>query len=222
MATSNHRLGAAKAFTRWLVRDRRAPDNALAHLSAMNAKVDVRRERRTLDPAEFVALIEAARRGEAFRELSGPDRALLYMLAANTGLRANELASLTRASFNLEGDPPTVTVEAGYSKRRRRDVLPLRADLVVRLCPFLSTFDLKAPGLPQNRRKAKVDPHKGRRRRRRRDGGAAVAWHVGGTGGRHVAGRFGSGADEVAGGGQRRRGRAGAAGAIGMVDRRRL
>ncbi|HUY31452.1 MAG TPA: hypothetical protein VMV69_01630, partial [Pirellulales bacterium] len=63
VATSNHRQAAAKAFTRWLVRDRRAPDDALAHLSAMNAKLDVRRERRTLDPAEFVALIEAARRG---------------------------------------------------------------------------------------------------------------------------------------------------------------
>jgi len=63
---------------------------------------------------------------------------------------------LTRASFNLEGDPPTVTVEAGYSKRRRRDVLPLRADLVGRLCPFLSLFDCAAPSVPQNRRSAKV------------------------------------------------------------------
>jgi hypothetical protein len=69
---------------------------------------------------------------------------MLYLVSANTGLRANELASLTAASFDLEGDPATVTVEAGYSKRRRRDVLPLRADLAVLLCPFLTIFDSRA------------------------------------------------------------------------------
>lgn len=32
-------------------------------------------------------------------------------------------------SFDLDADPPTVTVEASYSKRRRRDVQPLRGDI---------------------------------------------------------------------------------------------
>lgn len=36
---------------------------------------------------------------------------------------------MTPESFDLDSDPATVTVEAAYSKRRRRDVLPLRADL---------------------------------------------------------------------------------------------
>ncbi len=65
--------------------------------------------------------------------LSGPHRALCYRLALTTGLRRNEIRSLAWASFDLGSDEPTVTVEAGYSKRRRRDVLPLRADVATAL-----------------------------------------------------------------------------------------
>jgi Phage integrase family len=53
-------------------------------------------------------------------------------------LRANELRSLTRSSFSLEGDEPTVTVEAAYSKRRREDELPLRPETVCLLRTHLA------------------------------------------------------------------------------------
>jgi integrase/recombinase XerD len=135
--TSNAYLTAVKAFTRWLVRDRRAADDPLAHLSALNVKLDVRRERRTLEPTQISKLIAAARDGEPFRELSGQDRAMLYRLALTSGLRASELASLTKRSFDLDADPPTVAVEAAYSKHRRRDVLPLRADVAELLRVYL-------------------------------------------------------------------------------------
>ena len=111
---------AIKGFCRWLTRDRRTADNPLAHLSGLNADTDRRHERRTLSPDEFAALVEAARQGEPFRELSGQDRATLYLTAAYTGFRESELASLTPDSFDFDFDPATVTVEAGYSKRRRR------------------------------------------------------------------------------------------------------
>ena len=52
-------------------------------------------------------------------------RATLYHLAAETGLRASELWSLTAASFSLDACPPTVTVQAAYTKNRRRDTLCL-------------------------------------------------------------------------------------------------
>jgi len=51
------------------------------------------------------------------------------MIAAGTGFRANELRTLTPEAFDLNADPPTITIEAGYSKHRRRDVQPIRADL---------------------------------------------------------------------------------------------
>ncbi len=62
---------------------------------------------------------------------------MLYLVAASTGLRAGELHSLTDASFNLNSTPPTVTVAAGDSKQKERDVVPLRADLVPLLRSWL-------------------------------------------------------------------------------------
>ncbi len=66
---------------------------------------------------------------------------MLYRLATMTGLRASELASLTPASFDLAADTPTITLEAGYSKHRREDVLPLHSDLAARLRQWLTALD---------------------------------------------------------------------------------
>jgi len=137
--TSNAYLVAIKGFTRWMVRDRRALEDALAHLSALNTKTDIRRERRTLEPEEIALLIKATRTGTDFRGLSGEDRAVLYHVAVTTGLRASELASLTSKSFDLSTSPPMVTVEAAYSKHRRQDSLPLRTDVADVLRRYLAT-----------------------------------------------------------------------------------
>lgn len=42
-------------------------------------------------------------------KISGPDRALLYRFAIETGLRANEIRLLTKASFRLDDKRPSVT-----------------------------------------------------------------------------------------------------------------
>ena len=136
--TSNYYLTAVKGFTRWLLRDRRAAQNPLAHLQALNAKTDRRRCRRTLSDAEFEALLSAARRGPTLRSLSGPDRAMLYLFAAYTGLRASELASLVPESFDFEADPAIVVVAAAYSKHRREDVLPLHPDVAAQVRQWLT------------------------------------------------------------------------------------
>jgi integrase len=135
IATSNYYLTAIRGFTRWLVRDGRAPNDPLAGLARMNPDSDVRVERRSLTPAEFTALFKAAVDGREYRGLTGPDRALLYLTAANTGLREGELASLTSGSFDFKA--LTVTVQAAYSKRRRKDVVPLRPELADRLRAWL-------------------------------------------------------------------------------------
>jgi excisionase family DNA binding protein len=127
--TSNHYLTAMKGFTRWLARERRIVADPLSHLSRMNADTDVRHPRRALREEVFARFVDATADGKAFRGLPGADRLVLYTLAANTGFRAGELGSLTPASFDLVTDPPTVTVAAGYSKHRRKDVQPLRPDV---------------------------------------------------------------------------------------------
>ncbi len=73
---------------------------------------------------------------------------MLYRVALETGLRWSELRSLTPASFSLNKVPPTVRVEAGYSKHRREDVLPLRPETARDLLVYLSNKLPMAPAFP--------------------------------------------------------------------------
>ena len=143
-ATSNHYVTSVKSFGNWLFKDRRHPDNPFGHLTKVNARVDVRVVRRALNQEELAALVASTENGASFRDLSGDDKAMLYLMAAFTGLRASELASLTTQSLNFRCDPPTLTVEAACSKHRREDVLPLHAGLAVRLRQWLQERSRRA------------------------------------------------------------------------------
>ncbi len=137
--TFNFYLQAIKQFCRWMVRDRRASESPVAHLGGVNVKTDRRHDRRALSADELRRLLRAALQGCTLWEMSGPERAMLYRVAMETGLRAGELASLTRASFKLNGQAPTVTVDAAYSNHRREDILPLRPNLADELRSYLAT-----------------------------------------------------------------------------------
>jgi len=153
--TSNHYLRAIKQFTRWLVRDRRAGDDALAHVAMLNVSTDRRHDRRPLSESELAMILRAANGGPVVRRMRGPDRAMLYAVAAYTGLRASELASLTPESFDLDADPATVTVQAAYSKHRRQDILPLHASVLVLLRSWLAAKPKGQPVWPGNWAKGK-------------------------------------------------------------------
>ncbi len=127
--TSNYYLGAAKQFCRWMVQSQLASQSPLEHLRAVNAASDRKRTRRALSVDELRWLLTASHNGPEAFGLAGRERALLYWLAVETGLRANELRSLTRQSFQFGSKVATVTVEARSSKRRRRDELQLRPEL---------------------------------------------------------------------------------------------
>jgi len=142
-ATCNHYLTALKVFCRWMVREGRVGTSPVAYLRQLKGEADLKHERRALTLEELRRLLEATAKGPTRFGMSGPDRVMFYRMAAETGLRARELRSLTAESFDLNGRPPTVTVEAAYSKHRRRDVLPLRPELAVALRAYLTT---KAPG----------------------------------------------------------------------------
>ena len=146
--TYNHYLKAFKTFTRWLVRDRRTPFDPLAHLARLNEKVDRRHDRRPLSEEEFRRLVEAARAGKKIEGIKGPDRAMLYILAAWTGFRRGELGSLTLTSLRLDDDPPTATVAACCSKHRREDTQVLHPELVRQLKDWLATKKYSSPNMP--------------------------------------------------------------------------
>ncbi len=138
ITTSNYYLRDAKSFFRWLVDDGRGAFNPLQSLRPLNAEVEDHRERRCLLEEDFQAFLRAAAAGKVAGRLPGADRFMVYLVAGWTGFRAQELASLTPASFRLDGDAPSVVVEAGYSKHKREDVQPLREDLAGLLRDWLS------------------------------------------------------------------------------------
>lgn len=78
------------------------------------------------------------------------DRTMLYAVAMGTGFRVGELASLTPASFDLAAVPSTVTVQASYSKRRRRDTQPLPTDVAAALRGYLVGKPAGQPVWPGN------------------------------------------------------------------------
>lgn len=61
---------------------------------------------------------------------------MLYLTAAGTGFRANALANLTPADFDL--DTTTVTLPARFAKNRKTKVQPLPADVADALRAFLN------------------------------------------------------------------------------------
>ena len=163
--TFNAAVTAWRAFVRWCVRTNRLAANPLASIGARNVDNDRRRIRRDLAPEELARLIDMAvrtpvitvtkpvrtaggeRRSVTVR-MNYPDRAWAYRIAAGTGFRAGEVASLTPESFDLDAEPPTVTVEAAYSKRKRRDVQPIRGDLAEALRPWLASTPAGQPVCP--------------------------------------------------------------------------
>jgi Phage integrase family len=69
---------------------------------------------------------------------SGKERALLYRLAVETGLRRGGLARLTRQSFELDGVDSTILVKAGAKNKYKSDRrVPLRAETAKLLRDFL-------------------------------------------------------------------------------------
>jgi integrase len=136
--TYNHYLQAFAAFCNWCVQCDRLPRKPIAMLEPLNAEVDVRRKRRALNADEFAKLILSAREsGILVQRFDGETRARIYTISYLTGLRKNEIASLTPRSFDLTSEPRTLTIEAASSKHRKQDVLPLHPDLVACLSEWL-------------------------------------------------------------------------------------
>jgi integrase len=144
--TSNFYLQAVKQFCRWMVRDRRMGENPLAHLEASAARADRRHDRRELTEDELRRLLAAARQsGRAFRGLTGWERFHLYATACGTGFRASALASLTPESFDLDAEPPVVTLAARRNKSRVVKVQPLPPDVAGLLRGYLAGKPAGAP-----------------------------------------------------------------------------
>ncbi len=157
--TVNHYLQVVKSFLNWLTINEMLIRNPLLGMAKLNARLDRRHDRRALSEEEFSLLIRAAETGPPSWGLIGPDRAMLYVLAAWTGFRKGELGSLTLRNFKLDGEIKTVTIEASYSKRRREDTQILHPDLVEYLQDWLTQRNPKPDEIlfPISARTCKVE-----------------------------------------------------------------
>ena len=156
--TSNHHLRSARQFCKWAVATGLMTEDPLRSLKPLNVKVDRRRIRRAFPLKDLQALLEVTESGPDYKGLSGADRALIYRLAAETGLRLKEIASLRVPSFDLGCDTPTVTLRAEDSKHRKDDVIQLRASLAQRLrvaCSSKGRWDVVFP-MPKSLRAAEM------------------------------------------------------------------
>lgn len=133
--TRNHYLTQLKGFCRWCHDEGRLRRNPVAHIQKINIEVDRRHERRSPSEEDISSLFAYLHGPDAVarRGMTGPQRALGYRLCMATGFRASELRSLSLDSFRLEQDPPTVTVQAAFDKRRRKAVVTIPAWLASEL-----------------------------------------------------------------------------------------
>ena len=150
--TVNRKLAGIKQFSRWLRQTQRVRHDPFAMLRPANEKADRRLVRRALTDDELCRLFDAAAKrplatAEARRTIKGVSdaelvrltaqgrvRAIVYALAAGTGLRRGELRRLRWCDVDLER--ATVRVVASSAKSRREQSVPLRADLAEALKAF--------------------------------------------------------------------------------------
>jgi len=154
---------ACVAFANWAVRARRLGENPFAYVPKADAKADRRRKRRALTEDELTRLLDATQRrplleamtvrrgkdkGKPLGELKprtretlerlGRERALIYKTLVLTGLRKNELASITVGQVILNGPFPHLILHAADEKNRQGSDIPLRTDQVADIRAWLN------------------------------------------------------------------------------------
>ena len=101
--------------------------------------MDRRHDRRELDADELRRLLAATR--DSARTFRGLDRGRTASTCtprlAGPGSARPALASLTPECFDLDADPPTVTLAARHAKNRRTKVQPLPPDVAELLRDYL-------------------------------------------------------------------------------------
>ena len=125
-ATYNHFVRAIRQFCKWLVdtdKIERSPVRILKKI--MVTDDDQRRPARVLSLEEVRKLIQTTSQAEDYRGIPGRERSLIYLLANESGLRANEIRQLKISDLDFEA--LTLEVRPEIAKGRKFAVLPLRA-----------------------------------------------------------------------------------------------
>jgi integrase len=118
--TLNEYLNAVSGFMNWLVKSDCIESNPLRSVQRVETRnVEKRRKRRSLTPTELRRLTVVSEK-----------RAAVYLMAAYTGLRREELQKLTWRDLRLDLNPPVVVVRASTTKNHLQASFRLHPDVV--------------------------------------------------------------------------------------------
>ncbi|MFO0851838.1 MAG: tyrosine-type recombinase/integrase [Gemmataceae bacterium] len=161
--TRNYYRESLIAFANWCRETGRLKSHDLHRLPKADGKADPRRPRRALTEEELTRLLAVAaarplrdartiRRGKRKGEVSavltpartarleaiGRERALIYKTLVLTGLRADELRTLTVGQLDLTAGAASLQLDAADEKSREGNALPVRDDLAADLRAWLA------------------------------------------------------------------------------------
>jgi len=136
VGSRNGYLTAVKSFGSWLKENSRVRENPFSSLSKDSTEGFETFVRRPLTEQEFSALFQYVEHAPPFDDISGLDRAALYATAAYTGFRRTELSTVLPESFTLDAEP-RLTVVAGKSKRKKKEIIPLHESVAAYLAKWL-------------------------------------------------------------------------------------
>ncbi|HJZ54977.1 MAG TPA: tyrosine-type recombinase/integrase [Gemmataceae bacterium] len=138
--TAVYFVKVARRFARWLSkRGAGVAADVFDSVHGFDPENNRKHARREIGPEELARLIDTTRAsGRVIRDLSGPDRAMLYLVAFATGYRANELAELTPEHFDLDGDHPAAILPGRLTKNGKPARQPLQPGLAALLRAYLA------------------------------------------------------------------------------------
>ncbi len=157
------------SFANWLAEAKRIREHDLAGIPVAVRRLDPRRQRRSLTPDEIGRLLDVAaarplddartlrtgkRKGERTAEVRpevverllaiGRERVMIYRTLLFTGLRCDELRTLTVARLDLTPGSECVILEASNEKNGNGSTIPLRADLAADIRQWIGERQLAA------------------------------------------------------------------------------
>jgi len=126
-------MTAIKGFTKWLNQHHKLASDPLSSVKKPNPQKDRRKERRMLLPNEWTWLKATTLKCSERYGMTGKERILLYAVDIQTGLRPNELRSLTQGRLFLDGNTPFITCKAKSTKNAKDARQYIQPDLAEQL-----------------------------------------------------------------------------------------
>ncbi len=137
---SNAILMACKCFTNWAVGSDFVSKSPLRgkKVKLLDVEKDRRLIRRALEIEELRRLFAVTAASEAVHHnMTGPERAMLYRLVAESGMRRGELRKAKVSAFDL--DKQIITLDASITKSGKERIIPMTAKTAAALRQYFQS-----------------------------------------------------------------------------------